>query len=148
MKAYQIIFVVVLILPFLEMFLLLTVGGLIGALPTILLVVLTAACGAWLVRDQGFTTFRNLKANLEQGRVPAYEMIEGPIILVGGALLLTPGFITDALGLLCLLPYFRKRIARYVIERHLVSAGGFDGFGGGVAKRDDALEGEFNREND
>ena len=84
MKIFQILFLVVLIIPFAEIYLLIQVGGIIGAFPTILLVVFTAVLGAWLLRQQGFATFQRFQENLAQGEIPAYEMIEGPIILVGG----------------------------------------------------------------
>jgi UPF0716 protein FxsA len=144
MKGFQSIFLVVLLVPFIEIYLLLKVGGLIGAFPTIFLVVLTAVLGTWLLRQQGFATFQRLQANLAQGTIPAYEMIEGPIILVGGILLLTPGFITDILGFACLIPQLRRKIAQYVIENHLVQAGGH--FQRGKPKDKDALEGEFRKE--
>ncbi|MGZ8215536.1 MAG: FxsA family protein, partial [Methylosarcina sp.] len=123
MKIFQWLFLLVLIIPFLEIYLLIEVGGIIGAAPTIFLVVFTAALGAWLLRQQGFATFQRFQASLAQGVMPAYEMIEGPIILLGGALLLTPGFITDLLGLACLMPQLRKKIAHYIIENLLTRAG-------------------------
>ena len=144
MKNFHSIFLLVLLIPFIEIYLLLKVGGFIGAFPTILLVVFTAALGTWLVQQQGFATFQRLQANLAQGTIPAYEMIEGPIILVGGILLLTPGFITDILGLACLIPQLRRKIAQYVIENHLVQSGG--NFKWGKPKEKDALEGEFRKE--
>jgi UPF0716 protein FxsA len=146
MKGFQSIFLLVLIIPFVEIYLLLKVGGIIGAFPTIFLVVFTAVLGTWLLRQQGFATFQRLQANLAQGTIPAYEMIEGPIILVGALLLLTPGFITDILGFVCLIPQLRKKIAQYVIENHLVQAGGQ--FQWGKPKDKDVLEGEFRKEDD
>jgi UPF0716 protein FxsA len=146
MKSFQGIFLLVLIIPFLEIYLLLQVGGIIGAFPTIFLVVFTAVLGAWLLRQQGFATFQRLQANLAQGKIPAYEMIEGPIILVGGALLLTPGFITDTMGFICLIPQFRRKIAQYIIENHLVQVGGQYQWGRG--KETDVLEGEFHKDDD
>lgn len=143
MKGFQIIFLLVLVIPFVEIYLLLKVGGLIGALPTIFLVVSTAFAGAWLLRQQGFATFQKLQANLRQGVIPAYEMIEGPIILVGGALLLTPGFITDILGFACLIPSLRRKIAQYVIENHFVQGGIFQQ---GKASESNVLEGEFRKD--
>ncbi|MBK8814477.1 MAG: FxsA family protein [Methylococcaceae bacterium] len=143
MKGFQIIFLLVLVIPFIEIYLLLKVGGLIGALPTIFLVVSTAVAGAWLLRQQGFATFQKLQANLRQGVIPAYEMIEGPIILVGGALLLTPGFITDILGFVCLIPSLRRKIAQYVIENHFVKGGIFQQ---GKASESNVLEGEFRKD--
>ena len=144
MKVFQILFLVVLIIPFAEIYLLLLVGGIIGAFPTIFLVVFTAALGAWLLRQQGFATFRQFQANLAQGVIPAYEMIEGPIILLGGLLLLTPGFITDILGFACLIPPLRKKIAQYVIENHLIQAGG--AFQQEKTAEKNILEGEFRKE--
>ncbi len=115
MKIFPTLFLVVLIIPFVEIYLLIQVGGIIGAFPTILLVVFTAVLGAWLLKQQGLATFQRFQESLAQGVIPAYEMIEGPIILVGGALLLTPGFITDIIGFACLIPQLRRKIAQFVI---------------------------------
>jgi len=148
MKAIQILFAFFLIVPFIEIYLLLQVGGLIGALPTIFLVVFTAVLGAWLLRRQGFATWQRLQTNLQQGQIPAYEMIEGPILLVGGALLLTPGFFTDLLGFACLIPAWRRRIARYVIEHHLLMAGNAAHFRSSKPSDERIIEGEYNKEQD
>lgn len=144
MKIFQILFLIVLIIPFAEIYLLIEVGSIIGAFPTIFLVVFTAVLGAWLLRQQGFATFQRFQESLAQGVIPAYEMIEGPIILVGGALLLTPGFITDIIGFACLIPSLRKKIAQYVIENHLVQAG--SPFKQATAAENNVLEGEFRKE--
>jgi len=144
MRILQVLFLVVLIIPFAEIYLLLQVGGIIGALPTIFLVVFTAALGAWLLRQQGFATFQRFQTSLAQGEIPAYEMIEGPIILLGGALLLTPGFITDILGFACLVPALRRKIAQYVLENHLLQAAG--NFQQARAAEKNVLEGEFRKE--
>ena len=120
MKIFQTLFLVVLIIPFAEIYLLIQVGSIIGPFSTILLVVFTAVLGAWLLKQQGFATFQRFQESLAQGVIPAYEMIEGPIILVGGALLLTPGFITDIIGFACLIPQLRRKIAQFVIENYLV----------------------------
>ena len=141
MKIFQALFLIVLIIPFAEIYLLLQVGGIIGAFPTILLVVFTAVLGAWLLKQQGFVTFQRFQESLARGEIPAYEMIEGSIILVGGALLLTPGFITDIIGFACLIPQSRKIIAQYVIEHYLVQAGADF-----RQAKNDALEGEFRKE--
>lgn len=144
MKVMQIVFLVVLIVPFIEIYLLLQVGGIIGALPTIFLVVLTAVLGAGLLRQQGFATLQRFQASLAKGEIPAYEMIEGPIIILGGVLLLTPGFLTDILGIACLIPSLRRRIAQYVIENHLIQAVG--GFQQAKTSDQNVLEGEFRKE--
>jgi UPF0716 protein FxsA len=144
MKIFQILFLVVLVIPFAEIYLLLQVGGIIGALPTIFLVVFTAVLGAWLLKQQGFATFQRFQASLAQGEVPAYEMIEGPIILLGGALLLTPGFITDMLGFACLVPRLRRNIARYLIENRLIQTRG--AVPQARSSEKNVLEGEFYKE--
>ncbi len=144
MKVFQVLFLVVLIIPFAEIYLLLQVGSVIGAFPTIFLVVFTAALGAWLLKQQGFATFQRFQENLAQGLIPAYEMIEGPIILLGGLLLLTPGFITDILGFVCLVSPLRKKIAQYVIENRLIQESG--AFKQQKAAENNVLEGEFKKE--
>lgn len=143
MKKTQLLFLVILIIPFAEIYLLLQIGGIVGVFPTILLVVFTAVLGTWLLRQQGFATFQRFQASLAQGVIPAYEMIEGPIILVGGVLLLTPGFITDMIGFACLVPQWRRKIAQYVIENQLVQAGA--PFQKAAADKN-VLEGEFRKE--
>ena len=144
MKVFQYVFLCFLLIPFIEIYLLIQVGGVIGAFPTVFLVVFSAALGAWLLRQQGFATWHRFQASLAQGTIPAYEMIEGPILLVGGALLLTPGFVTDIMGFACLIPQLRTKIARYVIENHLLQAGG--PFQRTPRTEKNVLEGEFRKE--
>ncbi len=146
MKAMQILFAFFLIIPFIEIYVLLAVGSVIGAFPTIFMVVFTAVLGAWLLRRQGFATWQRFQSNLQNGQIPAYEMIEGPILLVGGALLLTPGFFTDMLGFACLVPALRRRIAQYVIEHHLLVAESGESFRKKAHFQDNVIEGEFNKE--
>lgn len=147
MKIVQIIFLFFLVVPFLEIFLLLKVGSLIGIFPTVFMVVFTAVLGAWMLRRQGLSTWQRLQASLNQGVVPAYEMIEGPILLVGGALLLTPGFFTDALGFACLVPQFRRKIARYVIENYMVAPPAGKPHRPGEAGHN-VIEGEFKKKDE
>jgi len=123
MNPVQLVFLVFLIVPFIEIYLLLQIGGIVGVFPTIILVVLTAIIGAGLLRQQGIATWQRFQDNLQKGEIPAYEMVEGPILLVGGALLLTPGFFTDVIGFACLIPPIRQKIAQYIIEKRLVQAG-------------------------
>jgi len=147
MKIFQIVFLFLLLVTFAEIYLLLTVGGIIGAFPTIALVIFTALLGTWLLRKQGSETFRRFQENMAQGGIPTYEIIEGPILLVGGALLLTPGFITDLIGFVCLIPPLRRKVAQYIIEKHLIqvmqSGSPFRPRG---AASVDALEGEFRKD--
>ena len=150
MKGIQIVFLFFLVVPFVEIYLLLQIGSLVGVFPTVLLVVFTAVLGAWLLRQQGFATWQRFQANLQQGAIPAYEMIEGPILLVGGALLLTPGFFTDVLGFACLIPQARRKVAKYVIENYLIniqSGSPFQNTQHAQHKRDhNVIEGEFKKE--
>lgn len=144
MKIIHILFLFFLIVPFVEIYVLLEVGSVIGAFPTIFLVVFTAVLGAGLLRQQGFATWQRFQANLQQGVIPAYEMIEGPILLVGGALLLTPGFFTDILGFACLIPQLRRKIAAYIIENHLSQTGN-GAFRQTTSAQDQVIEGEYKK---
>ncbi len=146
MKIVQVIFLFFLIVPFVEIYLLLQIGGIVGVFPTVLLVVFTAVLGAWLLRQQGFSTWQRFQSNLSRGEIPAYEMIEGPILLVGGALLLTPGFFTDILGFACLVPQARRKFAQYVIENQLINMQAGSPFQQTKAKPENVIEGEFKQE--
>lgn len=127
-KLLMLMFVLV---PILEIYLLIQVGGVIGVLPTIFLVVFTAVFGGLLLRWQGFATLERVRATLARGQVPALELLEGAMLLVGGALLLTPGFFTDAIGFVCLIPVLRRGVIRWAIRRGVVIGG--VGRGGGTA---------------
>ena len=113
------------LVPLAEIALLIQVGGVIGVVPTLVLIVLTAIAGTWMLRHQGFTVLRRAQRQLEQGVMPVAEVFEGLCLLVAGALLLTPGFITDTLGALLLVPRIRALIYGQVadhLERHVVRA--------------------------
>jgi UPF0716 protein FxsA len=97
----------------------------IGALWTVLLVVLTAVIGISMLRIQGFNTLNRARQNMEAGTLPAMEMMEGVVLAVGGALLITPGFLTDTLGFLCLIPVTRRAMIRYLMQRSSIQAQGF-----------------------
>ena len=116
-------------------------------LPTILLVVFTAVLGAWLLRKQGFSTWQRFQTSLAKGSIPAFEIIEGPILLVGGALLLTPGFFTDAMGFACLVPGLRQKVARYLIEKQLFTVPAGSPFKNqSTTPKENVIEGEFKKE--
>ena len=142
----KIIFLFFITVPFIEIYLLLQLGGIIGVLPTVLLVVFTAVLGAWLLRQQGFATLQRFQASLAQGEVPAYEMIEGPVLLVGGALLLTPGFFTDVIGFACLIPQTRRKFAQYIIEKQVIKAQGGAPFQQEQPQEHNVIEGEFSKD--
>jgi len=107
-------------IPLAELYVLLEIGRSIGAGTTIALVVLTAVLGAWLLRWQGLATIARAQAVLKAGELPAVELVEGLILLLTGVMLLTPGFITDAIGFMCLLPAVRRHIARGFAARMIV----------------------------
>lgn len=98
-------------LPIIEIAVIIKVGGLIGAWPTVGVIILTAAAGTALVRAQGFQILARAQDSLARGQFPAAEMFEGMNLMVAGLLLLTPGFVTDAFGLVLLIPPFRRAIA-------------------------------------
>ena len=126
--------------PIAEIYLLLEVGGVIGALPTIGLVVLTAVVGAALVRAQGFSTIQQVRRTMDAGEVPAVAILEGIFLLVAGALLLTPGFLTDSIGFCCLVPPLRRSIIVRFIESRVVRTHH------AAPPRGHVIEGEFKRE--
>ncbi len=109
--------------PLVEIVVLLEVGTVVGVLPTIALVVLTAVIGAGLIRAQGLATLRRVQQELARGELPAVAIIEAALLLVAGALLLTPGFVTDTIGFLILVPPLRRRAIHSFIARRVVTAG-------------------------
>lgn len=112
----RILFIIFLV-PLIEVYLLVRVGSLIGVLPTIGLVILTAVMGSALVRAQGLLTLQKIRQAMDQGKVPARELVEGAVLVIAGALLITPGFLTDTVGFLCMIPVVRRRIARHFVAR-------------------------------
>ena len=98
------------VVPAVELALLIEVGQHIGVSNTIMLIILTGVVGAYLARLQGFLIMRRMQDNLDQGIMPTEEMLDGMMVFCGGVVLLTPGFITDAIGLLLLLPFTRALI--------------------------------------
>lgn len=101
-----------------EIYVLVSVGQAIGGLSTVLLVVITAFIGSSLLRQQGWSTMAKAQQSMSEGRTPAMEMMEGVVILVSGILLLTPGFLTDALGLLGLMPWSRNYFINHFLEKN------------------------------
>jgi len=103
--------------PLIEIALFIQVGGLIGLWPTLGIVVLTAILGTWLVRSQGLSELNRLRTSFQDLRDPTEPLAHGAMILVSGALLLTPGFFTDAVGFALLTPPVRHAILRYIRAR-------------------------------
>ena len=114
------------IVPIVEIWVLLQVGQLLGVLQTVVLLVVMSLLGAYLLRREGARTWRAFRTALASGRLPAAEVADGGLVILGGALLLTPGFATDAFGLLCVLPptraVLRQLLTRQVAKRLSVGA--------------------------
>lgn len=105
------------VIPFVELALLIELGRRLGTMPTIALVLLTGAAGAYLARWQGIWVLNRIRSELDRGRMPARELLDGLLILIGAALLLTPGLLTDTAGVLLLLPSTRHVIRAWVEGR-------------------------------
>jgi len=111
-------------LPIAEIALLLKVGSGLGFVATVAFVIFTAVLGAYLVREQGVSTLTKVREETEAGRMPATEMAEGVLLLIAGAVLLTPGFITDAMGFSLLVPAVRRAVIRWVAANSLKASNG------------------------
>jgi len=118
--------VLFIVVPIAELYLIIQIGQEIGALPTVLILVADSILGSVLMRSQGRAAWRRFNEATGAGRVPAREVFDGALIIFGGALLLTPGFLTDLLGLLLLLPptraVVRRLLVRHFAERMVASA--------------------------
>ena len=149
MSAFQTLFLIFLLVPLAEIYLLIKVGGIVGALPTVILVVLTALIGAVLVRWQGISTLFRAQQSLQRGELPAIALLEGALILIAGALLLTPGFLTDALGFACLVPSWRQGLITWFLSRKgTMSAQPPHGPSVHRGRGGNVIEGEYEREDD
>jgi UPF0716 protein FxsA len=111
------LFVLFIVVPIAEIYVLLQIGHAIGALPTIALLIADSVLGAALMRSQGRAAWLRLNAALAEGRVPGREVMDGALVILGGALLLTPGFLSDILGLVLLLPPTRAIVRRVLLRR-------------------------------
>jgi UPF0716 protein FxsA len=130
--------------PIIEITVIIKVGGLLGMWPTVALIVLTAAAGTALVRAQGFQILARAQDSLDRGQFPAEELFDGLNLLVAGILLLTPGFVTDALGIVLLVPPIRRKIAIWAWQR-MLRAGNIhmSAHWQGPGGQGDIIEGEF-----
>lgn len=110
--------------PLIEIYVLIQVGQVIGPWWTILLLIVDSLIGTWLIRREGGRAWQALRVALESGRMPARELADGALILVGGTLMLTPGFVTDGFGILLILPFTRpvaRRLLTQLVGRRLLS---------------------------
>lgn len=103
--------------PFVEMVLLIRLGQWVGFWPTLAIILLTGAIGGVMARSQGLATWQRFQASLSAGRLPTDEIVDGVIILISAALLLTPGVLTDLAGFIGLLPFSRAGIRRLIAKR-------------------------------
>ena len=120
-----VLFVVV---PLVELYILIQVGQVIGALWTILILIAVSVLGSYLIKREGSRAWEALRVALESRKMPARELADGALILIGGTLLLTPGFLSDIVGLFCVLPFTRpvarRVLTQFVTRKFLGAAGG------------------------
>ncbi|HEX4304788.1 MAG TPA: FxsA family protein [Solirubrobacterales bacterium] len=119
------------VVPIAELYVIIQVGGLIGVGPTLLLLLLDAILGSWLVKHEGRAAWRRFNQALAERRIPGKEVADGFLVILGGALLIAPGFITDIFGVFLLIPPTRA-IARRVLRRFAVGRVAVAGFPGGA----------------
>ena len=110
-------FLIFICLPALEIYLLIEVGGQVGALNTIALIFLTAIIGLYFAKQQGLQTLKSGMTNLYQNKIPIYEMMSGASIAVAAFLLIIPGFFTDLLGFILLIPFTRKILFNFTLRK-------------------------------
>ena len=141
-----ILLLIIVSVPIVELMLLIEVGGRIGAIYTVGLVIVTAAIGVTLVRMQGYAALTRAQASLDENRLPVGEAVDGVFLLFAGGLLLFPGFITDAIGLLLLIPIVRRGLG-LAIWRALAARGvirwSVDGREGEMRPDEGVIDGEF-----
>ena len=116
---FKLLFALFLIVPLIEIAILIQIGKIVGIGYAIILVIGTAALGAALLRTQGLSTLAKVQMSMDQGNLPATELVEGLILLVAGALLLTPGFFTDIFGFIALIPAVRQRVAKHLLTHFM-----------------------------
>jgi len=113
------LFLLFTITPIIELYLLIRIGGAIGALPTIAIVVITGLVGAWLARLEGARAWGDLRRSVSGAQFPGNAILNGIAVFIGGAFLLTPGVLTDLLGIALLVPVTRRPIMRVIRERFM-----------------------------
>jgi UPF0716 protein FxsA len=116
------LFSLFLIVPFIELYFLIKIGGMIGALNTVLIILITASLGAYLAKSQGLYVFRQIQETMNQGRIPGNELLNGLFVLIGSFALLFPGFLSDIIGITMLIPKTREiyvNIARELLRKKI-----------------------------
>ena len=150
MPIFRILLILFIAIPLIEIYFLIQVGEVIGALPTILLVVGTAVLGVALLRIQGISTVARMQTSLQRGELPAQTILEGVMLLMAGGLLLTPGFVTDLLGFLLLVPYLRQKLAATLVFKGILRAQGAQVYNSysSTSVQPKTIEGEYQRRDD
>lgn len=144
-----ILFILFVVIPIIEISILIHVGDIIGGWNTVALVILSAFIGAHLVRREGLLTIQKAQAKMQQNTLPTGEMATGVLLLIAGVLLITPGFMTDLLGLALTLPITRALLGKALLKafQQRVQKGQvhfhYQGFNGQTKQTDDIVEGEF-----
>jgi UPF0716 protein FxsA len=131
-----------LVVPLIELAVIIQVGQLVGVWWTVAALVMVSLAGAWLVRREGTRAWSNFRIALANGRVPTDEVLEGALVLFGGALMLTPGFATDVLGVMLMIPLIRRLVATAIKRRLGARFSVATMSGGGRARRrpDDVID--------
>ncbi|WP_074372230.1 FxsA family protein [Vibrio spartinae] len=152
---FPIILCLFIAVPIIEIGLFIQVGGYLGLWPTIGLVLITAFAGASLVRSQGLQTLLTMQQRLQDGELPAQQILEGVLLAVAGVLLLTPGFMTDLMGMFVLLPRPRAILARKLMDKVVIQGNVQQPFGPRArgpydreSDRGNTYEGEYDRKDD
>jgi len=147
---FQVLFVLFIIIPIIEIAVLIQVGELLGLWPTIAIVIASAWLGAKYVRQQGLATMQSVQAKMAQGEMPSSEIVTGLMLLVAGVLLVTPGFVTDVLGLSLLIPGVRQFIAsavqKHIIVNQVAGGAAFHQGGSGNVYQHEAQDSPFTAE--
>lgn len=117
---FRILIVLFILVPAIELWGLISIGKVIGGWNTVALVILTGVVGAWLAKQQGIQVIRTVQFQLSRGQMPTESLIDGALVLAGGILLLSPGFFSDVIGILLLIPYTRL-IVRHLLKKWLWS---------------------------
>ena len=117
---FRVLFFLFIVIPIIEIAVLMQVGALLGAWPTVGIVIITAWLGAKNVRQQGLSTMQSVQNKMAAGEMPSDEIVAGFLLMIAGVLLITPGFVTDAFGLLLLVPHFRQALIKNV-QQHMAN---------------------------
>jgi len=125
-RAFMLLLTAFILVPVVEIWVIIQIGHVIGPWWTVLLLIADAVFGSWLVRHEGRRAWRALRTALEEGRIPSSELADGILLLVGGTLMLAPGFVTDLFGVLLILPMTRplgRRLLARALARRLTGTG-------------------------